>query len=309
MQESKHCPCCGTVKLRSRFARSKNRSGGLQSYCRECIANLDHARYEREVGRSVLRRTRRSYGASRGAWLRSLKAGRPCTDCGRVFDPQVMQWDHLPGFEKLGEISQGGSWIAGRTEEEILAEVRKCELVCTNCHTLRTFRRRGWGSWSVKESQGNYDVTRTCAKCGERKSMGEFHRSRTGQFSYCRDCRRAYDRRYYAERGKPARSARMRAWRASGREWMDTLKAGRPCADCGDTFPPCVMHWDHLPEYIKLGEISSMVANRQRTRVLEELAKCELVCANCHVMRTVRRARRTIGEEARDYWFTSTSVA
>ncbi len=95
---------------------------------------------------------------ARGAWLRSLKAGRPCTDCGRVFDRQVMQWDHLPGFEKIGDIS--GSWV-GRTEEEILGEIAKCELVCTNCHTIRTFRRNGWGSWALHEAEAAYGETWT----------------------------------------------------------------------------------------------------------------------------------------------------
>ncbi len=145
------------------------------------------------------------------------------------------------------------------------------------------------------------DVIRSCARCGESKAASDFHRSRTGQFSYCGDCRRAYDRRYYAERGKEARLARVRVWRDERRAWMAALKDGRACADCGGVFPPFVMHWDHLPGHLKIAEISSMVGNRRREVVIEELAKCELVCANCHVMRTVKRARRTIAEEAGGY--------
>ena len=109
--------------------------------------------YERKVGRSVPPQSRAVYSVARGAWLRSLKTGRPCTDCGHVFDPQVMQWDHLPGFEKVGDIS--GSWV-GRTEKEILNEIAKCELVCTNCHAIRTFRRNGWGPWALHEAEASY---------------------------------------------------------------------------------------------------------------------------------------------------------
>lgn len=97
-----------------------------------------------------------SYPSPRGAWLRSLKAGRPCTDCGRIFDPQVMQWDHLPQFEKLGDVS-AAFW--GRSEAEILREIAKCELVCTNCHTIRTFTRNGWGTWSLREAEVIYGHT------------------------------------------------------------------------------------------------------------------------------------------------------
>jgi hypothetical protein len=139
--------------------------------------------------------------------------------------------------------------------------------------------------------------------CGRSKPSTEFHRSRTGQFSYCRDCRCAYDRRYYAERGKAARFARKRAHVDLERAWMDSLKRDVPCKDCGEIFPPHVMHWDHLPGHLKLDEIGSMVGSRRREVILSEIKKCQLVCANCHVMRTVMRARRSIAEEIAEYHF------
>ena len=133
-------------------------------------------------------------------------------------------------------------------------------------------------------------LVRLCASCLEWRSPAEFHDSRTGQFSYCRACRNAYDRRYYAERGRAARLARRRAAMDVARSWMARLKSGEACADCGEIFPVYVMHWDHLPGFDKVDSISSMVGQRDRAAILAELEKCELVCANCHVMRTVRRA-------------------
>lgn len=84
---------------------------------------------------------------------------------------------------------------------------------------------------------------------------------------------------------------------------MDSLKRGIPCRDCGETFPPYVMHWDHVPGHVKLDEIGSMVGSRRREVILAEIERCELVCANCQVMRTVVRARRTIAEEVAEYRF------
>jgi hypothetical protein len=136
----KYCPRCGTVKPRSDFGRHSGRRDGLQPYCNACRAEIDHERYEREVGRSVPRSFQRSE-RGRQAWLVSLKRGRPCTDCGRVFPHQVMQWDHRPGLEKVGDVS-GDFW--GHSREEILAEIAKCDLVCANCHAIRTFERAGW---------------------------------------------------------------------------------------------------------------------------------------------------------------------
>lgn len=149
----------------------------------------------------------------------------------------------------------------------------------------------------VSKASETTDVSRLCASCTKWKPSAEFPRSRTDQFSYCRECRRAYDRRYYAERGKSARLARRRLAIDAARLWMVGLKSGIPCADCAQSFPTYVMHWDHLPGFEKVDDISSMVSSRTRLVVLEELKKCQLVCANCHVLRTIdvgrRRARST----------------
>ena len=51
-----------------------------------------------------------------------------------------MQWDHLPGEEKIASL---GDLSRRHNRERVLAEIRKCELVCANCHSLRTLRRLG----------------------------------------------------------------------------------------------------------------------------------------------------------------------
>jgi 5-methylcytosine-specific restriction endonuclease McrA len=65
-------------------------------------------------------------------WKRS-----PCTDCGLTFHPVAMDFDHVRG-QKLFSISDG--WH--RTREEVLQELSKCDLVCANCHRLRTIQRQ-----------------------------------------------------------------------------------------------------------------------------------------------------------------------
>jgi hypothetical protein len=150
----KYCPRCDRVKPQSAFAKATGRADGLQSWCKTCHAELDHARYEAKVGRSVPPEPQRSE-RGRGAWLVSLKAGRPCTDCGRIFPHQVLQWDHRPGTEKLGELSGD---FRTRTRAEILAEIAKCDLVCANCHAIRTFSRSGWATRWVQEGNALYDA-------------------------------------------------------------------------------------------------------------------------------------------------------
>src|SRR5437763_5392690 len=115
-----------------------------------------------------------------------------------------------------------------------------------------------------EQSRSAEPVLRRCITCGRWKTSSEFHHSRTGQFSYCRDCRNAYDRRYYAAGAKVVRLARRRAAIDEARKWMASIKEGMPCVDCGLVLPVYVMHWDHLPGYEKIDEISSMVASRKR---------------------------------------------
>jgi hypothetical protein len=122
--------------------------------CKPCRRIYDHERYARIHGREIDYQPLRSE-PSRKAWLRSLKDGTPCTDCGRSYPPQVMQWDHKPGFEKVGDIS-ADFW--DRTREDVLAEIAKCDLVCTNCHAIRTFERSGWALRWLMDEWTPYDV-------------------------------------------------------------------------------------------------------------------------------------------------------
>lgn len=70
------------------------------------------------------------------AFVSDLKSKTPCADCKQIFPACCMDFDHLPGKEKLG----GVSWMLSNrfTLLEIQQEILKCELVCANCHRIRT---------------------------------------------------------------------------------------------------------------------------------------------------------------------------
>jgi hypothetical protein len=62
--------------------------------------------------------------------------------------------------------------------------------------------------------------------------------------------------------------------------------------DCGGTFSPECMDFDHKSGE-KVNNVGTMVVRGwNRARVLAEIAKCELVCANCHRTRTKNRRRK-----------------
>ncbi len=61
----------------------------------------------------------------------------------------------------------------------------------------------------------------------------------------------------------------------------------KPCTDCGIKYPYYVMQFDHLRD--KEYHIGTLVNSNNIKKLELELAKCEVVCANCHAMRTYRR--------------------
>lgn len=65
-------------------------------------------------------------------------------------------------------------------------------------------------------------------------------------------------------------------------------KKNVPCVDCGVRYPYYVMQFDHV-RGIKENDVSKFVANRQLKKALQEIEKCDVVCANCHMERTFQR--------------------
>lgn len=95
-------------------------------------------------------------------------------------------------------------------------------------------------------------------------------------------------RRHYLKH-KAEYFARNNARRKKMRDWTSEVKAATPCVDCRNYFPPYVMDFDHREGVRKTAIVSRLVANQSWTRLHAEIAKCDIVCSNCHRMRTYRR--------------------
>jgi hypothetical protein len=133
---------------------------------------------------------------------------------------------------------------------------------------------------------------RPCGRCKRELPTAAFARYGRGYQSYCRDCQKEYDAAWY-QANKARRRAKARADQQRYVAWLDSLKEGRPCADCGQVYPPYVMEWDHLPGVEKtlvLGNTRGSAHGKER--ILAEIAKCELVCANCHRERTFGKRKK-----------------
>lgn len=123
--------------------------------------------------------------------------------------------------------------------------------------------------------------------------------------------RRAYQKKYYAEHAEEQRAymqqyrdehkeARLEShkkyrvkYKANKERVLDYLiqkYSDTPCMDCGGVFPWCVMDFDHRPENVKEFKIASIGMAKATlntiVRLEKEVSKCDLVCSNCHRIRT-----------------------
>jgi hypothetical protein len=70
-------------------------------------------------------------------------------------------------------------------------------------------------------------------------------------------------------------------------EKIRTIKS-QPCHDCKNVYHPCVMDFDHRPGTVKFKNVSKMIGYAW-WRIQQEIDKCDIVCANCHRIRTENR--------------------
>jgi hypothetical protein len=148
---------------------------------------------------------------------------------------------------------------------------------------------------------------RTCKRCGTSKPLDEFYEiryqtkrgeARCRQHT-CASCcvkasvknrkmqwsskYKAYATNFYSSE---AATNRQRACRDRLRALVDSAKSGA-CMDCRRKFHPVCMDFDHRNPASKTDSVTQLVAKRRKWEVIAaEIAKCDLVCANCHRIRT-----------------------
>lgn len=71
-------------------------------------------------------------------------------------------------------------------------------------------------------------------------------------------------------------------------QYLRDLKTKTPCIDCGINYPYYVMDFDHV-RGVKHANVMELVSTLSKKKIDEEIAKCEIVCSNCHRIRTHMR--------------------
>ena len=230
---SRYCRGCGAWRSLDDFAFKNALTQTRHSRWRVCCRDRSRRHYERNKG-AYLERNRRYNPLRREDGARfayRFLAEHAYARCGEA-DPIVLEFDHRDPADKVGNVSDLVRNFASISR--LRAEIRKCQVLCANCHQRRTSAPR----------DAHY---------------------KTG-----------------------ATGSRPPAWPVAANRRTAELVLKRlahaQCADCGLT-DPLVLQFDHRAG--KRQDIGWFVSSGSRpSLVAEELAKCDVRCANCHRRRT-----------------------
>lgn len=121
-----------------------------------------------------------------------------------------------------------------------------------------------------------------CFHCKKLQSIHNFYKKTTKckrkRSSWCKSCDREQSSKFAKKRFKKLR------------QFIRSYKY-KPCMDCHKSYPYYVMDFDHRNPRRKEFQISTILSKRSMTekRLKKEIKKCDVVCANCHRIRTYKK--------------------
>jgi hypothetical protein len=153
---TKTCTSCKDTKDISEFNKRARSKDGYNEQCRPCISEWRKNRRLELKAQGITPRNdiyNKEHKAEKNTWrankrkqirdrIRGLKIHKPCADCGGIFPPTCMDFDHRDPSEKEFNIC-GDATRELYSNEKIDAEIAKCDLVCANCHRIRSAKQRG----------------------------------------------------------------------------------------------------------------------------------------------------------------------
>lgn len=132
---------------------------------------------------------------------------------------------------------------------------------------------------------------RRCGRCGVVRPLAMFYIEsekrravKDGRSRFLKNCR-------------VCQQEKNLAWRRPRQEYADAVKIERGCADCGLRNPehPEIFDFDHLDPLTKSSSVSNLLTAGTFEDMVAEIAKCEVVCSNCHRIRTRARGSNHFG--------------
>lgn len=153
---------------------------------------------------------------------------------------------------------------------------------------IRDLRRQRVATGEIVEPKA-----KDCLGCNQTFPITSFRWSNESEgrrVGRCSECDVAFRAKKYSENPEQFLNNKKRT-QGRLKLMLNQLKAD-PCMDCGGKFPPYVMDFDHRDPSTKICKVSSLVYSSSEQLLMAEIAKCDLVCANCHRIRTHKNTDR-----------------
>tara|TARA_Y100000310_G_C20070223_1_gene529022 strand:- start:34 stop:513 length:480 start_codon:yes stop_codon:yes gene_type:complete len=133
---------------------------------------------------------------------------------------------------------------------------------------------------------------KACTKCDKKKPLSDFNyrnKSKGTYQAHCRPCTKSYLKKHYTHNQayyiKKA-AHHTRRYEKIAQKTIFEIKMSNPCITCGER-DPRVLDFDHIQPSEKLHSVANMVkGGYSLDRILDEIEKCQILCANCHRRKT-----------------------
>ena len=248
----KQCSKCKQTKQRTSefFNKKSSASDGFNSWCKVCRRTHYHKMKNTDEYIQTYKRAKASKQERALKFYSQIVSDGECMDCGEE-DSRVLEFDHVRGVKKAG-VAQ--LVYSGYSNKSLQSEIDKCDLVCLNCHLLRTTDRM-----VVK----GVFLDRVL---GKMKDLVEF----------------GIDN-YLESTSRTVKTAVIKL-----------TKFSSYCMDCAEDRPRILefdhVFGNKLGEVSWDLECDTSVSVLD---LLQEIDKCEVVCRNCHKKRTLDRKQKT----------------
>jgi hypothetical protein len=123
----KLCSSCKQQRSVTQFSKKKKSKDGLQSVCKQCQKKYHDKHYQQNKQAYIQKEKRNK--RQRLDWLQEYKHKKGCEKCGENH-PACLDFHHTDPTTKTGYVSR----IARNSIKKALEEIKKCQLLCSNCH-------------------------------------------------------------------------------------------------------------------------------------------------------------------------------
>ena len=114
---------------------------------------------------------------------------------------------------------------------------------------------------------------KTCTKCSVRSPVDNFRLKSGYRENVCKKCRNSAANRKTAWKDMPSVDAKH--------AFVTAAKLSAGCYHCGYKEHPAALQYDHIDPSTKKKSIASCMGSAW-TVLINEMAKCRVLCANCH---------------------------